>query len=207
MAELSRYPLLLLLPLFLLTACTEKLTPQQVAEQFWLAVEKHDVQRIQKLTAKGTISSGDISRHLLPIRNVSFAKTIIDGEQAEVETEVEVMSDKPLRVPLKTLLVQQDDIWLVDYNSTVAAVRVESSLAKLLDKLRIFSDEVKDQVNDSIHQFEQKVPEIERKLEEAEGMLKEKIPEIREQVEEFTRQLEELLKRPSRSEPDTREAI
>lgn len=192
---MPRYQILLLLPLLLLSACSEKFTPQQVAEKFWAAVESRDVQTIKKLTAEGTISNGDISKHLLPIRNVTYGRTIIDGGNATVETEVEVMSDKPLRVPLDTKLVMQDEIWRVDYNSTVAAVRTESSLASLLDKLRIFSGEMKDQVNDSIHEFEKKMPEIERKLNEVEGVLKEKIPQIREQVEEFTRQLERLLER------------
>ncbi len=194
MINKPRYQILLLLPLLMLSACTEKFTPQQVSEKFWEAVEQRDIAMIKKLTAEGTISSGDISEHLLPIRDVNFGRTIIDGDIAQVETEVEVLSDKPLRVPLETHLIMQDEIWRVDYNSTVAAVRIESSLAKLLDKLRVFSDGMKDHVNESIHDFEQNIPEIERKLDEVESALKEKIPQIRQQVEEFTRQLEEMLK-------------
>jgi hypothetical protein len=176
-------------------ACALSESPLPIAEAFWEAVERGDVGDLRELVRPtDELPEGDLSEHVLPVTGTEFGRIIIDGDQATVETTVTLQSDRPLRVPVETALVYQDDRWLVDYDSTVASIRVNSPVAQILRDMRAISDQIAKAMDESVTELERSLPELERQLRSIERDLKAQLPELQRSLEEFAARLEQALK-------------
>ncbi len=192
-----------------LGACQQNLTPQQVTEAFWTALQQQNNQAVEQLIAPGTRSHVSETEQLLDIGTVTYGRIIIDKNIASVETEVEILADKPISVPLMTRLTQHNDQWLIDYDATVSSIRSNGSLGQLLGQLRNFGRDLGDKLEDSLGELEHKLPEIKRQLEDFEGQFRSVMPELQQQLEEFARQLKESLEKfnPKPAESERERAI
>lgn len=185
--------LLLLAVVFILNGCMENLPPVEVSERFWTAVQNKDAGTVHKYISSEAHAQNDLTANLLPIDRFTLGKTIIDGEMAWVDTTVVISGDQPFTVPLKTVLLQENKQWKVDYDATVSSISGGNDLARLLGHLNDLGIQFSDQLNRSLVEMQKALPEVQKELEKLEENMKQKLPELQQQLEEFVRQLEEAL--------------
>ncbi len=172
---------------------SQTLTPDEVATQFWRAIESGNAKAARKYVSAEARSSESLGKDILELEEISFGKVIIDGESAIVETTVVVLSDRPLTLPLNTVLVKEGAEWKVDYNATVSSISLNSALARVLQSVREYGERFASQLNRSIDEMRAQLPEIEREVRRIEESLKANIPELRKRIEEFAKSLNDAL--------------
>jgi chromosome segregation ATPase len=129
----------------------------------------------------------------LPLDEISLGKTIIDGEQAWVDTEVVIAGDDSFRLPLKTVLLKENKQWKVDYNATMHSISRGSSVARVLGSIANLSEKFSNELNRSLDEIQKIIPEVEEEIGKIEENISKKLPELRKRIEEILQQLEEAL--------------
>lgn len=173
--------------------CMANLEPREVSERFWTAVQEKNTVEIRKYISSD-VSNNALSEHILPIDNVSLGKTVIDGDHAWVDTEVDVSADEPFTLPLKTVLKKENNQWKVDYDETVSPVSSDSSIARVVGNLSELSNQVAEELDRALEDIQAAIPEVQKEIEEIEENLNHSLPELRQRIEEIMQQLEEALK-------------
>jgi hypothetical protein len=166
-----------------------------------------DGQTISRYVTSNSLESlkkQDLNKDILPINDVTLGKTVIDGEQAWVDTDVAIAGNNPFHLPIKTALLMENKQWKVDYDKTVASVSKTSSVARVLGELNNLGEQFTDKLNQSLDEIERTLPEVQRELEKIEENMRQKLPELRQRMEEFMRQLEEALGNRGNSSPPPR---
>jgi len=182
--------------LLVATGCAANPSPLEVSEGFWNGVKEQDaaaVSRYVTAASQESLKQQDPARNILPIKQVTLGRTVIEGDHAWVDTTVEVAGDEPFHLSLRTVLQQENRQWKVDYNATVASITSDSAVGRVLGDLSVLSRQFTDQLNQSLEQAQKALPEIEREIGKIESELRQKLPELRQRMEELMRQLEEAL--------------
>lgn len=178
----------------LLSGCSSQpATPLSVSEAFWQAVQKKDLNAIEALSLPNSLPEKLEESNVVSISGASFGKIIIDGAQAEVETRITIESDEPLALPIRTLLVQEEDGWKVDYRATVSAVSMQNPLNDLLRELKVFGEEFGRQFDQSMDQLDEAMPEIQREIGRMGETFKERVPELKQQFEGLAEELQKAI--------------
>lgn len=178
---------------FLLTGCATNLTPMEVSEQFWTAVKNSDDQSVKKYILTGSMNDTDLSGNILHINSYSLGRTVIDQNQAWVDTTVEIAAADPFKVPVKTVLLKENNQWKVDYAATTAPLSGSSDIARLLGSLNDLGIQFSDKLNQSLEELQNNLPDIRQQLEKIEKNMKQKLPELQQRMDELMRQLDEAL--------------
>ncbi|HSR62587.1 MAG TPA: hypothetical protein VLN56_04195 [Gammaproteobacteria bacterium] len=189
-----------MLLVLLASGCAAKLTPMQVSEKFWEAVKNKDTNAARHFVTEDA-RNRDLTENILPLEEVTLGRTVIDGEQAWVDTTVVISADKPFTLPLKTVLLQENERWKVDYDATVASVSKGSHAARVISGISDLSRQFTEELNRSMDDIQRSLPQLQKELEKLENNLREKLPELRQQMQEFLRQLEEALGQDKPAEP------
>lgn len=182
--------------ILLLGGCGNRLSPLEVSERFWSAVQRGDAQEVQQHSIAGTIGRPVSSADMLTVTEVDFGRTIIDGDRATVETVVMVGRDQPYRLPLKTYLEQQQHAWKVDYDATMGPIHGDGSAAILFDAISRINEALSRQLQESLTELQDLVPLLERELADLERSLRDSLPELRRQLEDALREFEKSLPAP-----------
>lgn len=191
--KLAKAFFVILLPLAL-NGCAASLSPIEVSERFWTAVQHGNTGVVRKYVTSESMNRNDLTEDILPLDSFSLGKTVIDGQQAWVDTTVVISADKPFSLPLKTILLQENEQWKVDYDATVASVSRGSDVARIIGSIASISEQFASELDRSLAEIQKSLPEVQKELERIEKDIKEKLPELRRRMEEFMRQLEEALK-------------
>ena len=176
-----------------LSGCAANLTPMQVSEKFWIAIQNQDSATARKYIAEGTIHTDDVTESILPVNNVALGRTVIEENNAWIDTSVEIAGDRPFSMSLETVLLKNNNSWLVDYDATVASISRGSGVARVIGSLSELGDEFYDKLDRSLDEIERSLPEIQKEIETIEENIKQKLPELQRRLDEFMRQLEEAL--------------
>lgn len=194
------------------SGCAANLTPMEVTDRFWKGVREKDsatVSRYVTSESAASLNQQDPARNILPIKQVTLGKTVIEGERAWIDTMVEIAGDEPFRMSIQTVLQQENRQWRVDYNATVASITNDSDIGRVLGDISKLSKQFTDKLNQSLDQAQLALPEIEREIGKIEKNLRQKLPELRQRMEELMRHLEESLGNKDRQDspppPRTRE--
>ncbi|MFK8068425.1 MAG: lipoprotein [Gammaproteobacteria bacterium] len=183
--------IVVLFSVLLLTGCEdEPKTPMQVTQAFWTAVETKNIDQLKNYISEKSLRDEYKTENIIDVSNISFGKIVIDGKLAEVETNVVVESDKPVTVPIDTLLVQENELWKVDYHATIDSIKNTGQLSQIFQELKGFSDQLSKEFENSMEELDKAMPEIEKGISDFGEEMKERIPEIQKQFEDITRQLE-----------------
>lgn len=182
------------------SACVEQRSPLQVSELYWRAAREGDVKTIRRHLTEESMREMLNTKDLLPISNVSFGRTLIDGDRAWVETAVTIQSDRPFTLPTKTVLVFEREQWRVDYRSTMESLSNGGELANVIDSIEQLSDQFRDRFDETLDELERTLPEVKREFERLEDHIRTRIPELQKRLEEFEHELEEALKDPRRGQ-------
>jgi hypothetical protein len=180
----------------LLGGCGNRLSPLEVSERFWAAVQQGDTQAMQRHIASGTIAGQPGTGDMLAVTGADFGRTIIDAERASVETTLTVGDEYPYKLPIETYLLQENRAWKIDYNATVAVIRQDGRAAALLDTIQRINEALSRQLQDSLMELQDLMPLLERELAILGQSLKDSLPELRRQLEEALRELEKSLPEP-----------
>ena len=190
-----------ILVLILMTpfACASKITPQEVTQSFWQAVEQHKNQDLKNLIS----SAADFDdKRSFSVSDIQIGKVIIEGELASVETELVVLTEKPFRTTIKTHLIQIDGSWKVDYQKTIPALTQISAADKVLDDIKSLGKIFSDSVGKSIEDLKAQWPALKQQLEELEADAEATIPELRKKLDEIKKKFEQHIE----DEPDQEKA-
>ena len=194
--------ILLWMPIILasvfLTACEDEPTsPFEVTQAFWHAVESKNIDQIKQLISEKSLRDEYLAENIVSVSKPSFGKIVIDGNIAEVETEVVVESDNPTTVSLDTLLLKENEKWKVDYHATVDEIGSEGELAKVIRELRgfgeKFSKEFSKEFESSMDELDKAMPEIEKEISNLSEQIKEHVPELKKQFEDLAKELQQAL--------------
>ena len=200
--KLKNY-LLMGVSLLVFVSCEEQLTPPEVTDEFWNAIQHEDTATLRKHVSKESSNRDDLGQDLLTINSWSTGKITIDGDRSEVETEITITREEDLTVTIKTYLVDEGGYWKVDYPATVNQINNQSELGQVLNRLDDISEQMLEGLDQSIEKFQEAMPVIEQELTRIEETLREKVPEIKKRLDEFARKLEEALKQ--RKKPPVQE--
>lgn len=192
--------------ILLLAGCGNRLSPLEVSERFWTAVQQGDMRAVERHSAAGTVGRRIDSEDMLNVIGVEFGRVIIDGERAVVETTATIGNDRTYELPLKTYLQQEQETWKVDHDASLAVLYSDGSAAILFDTIQRINETLSRQLRESLTELQGLVPLLERELAELERSLKESLPELRRQVEEALREFERSLPAPD-SDPAERGAV
>lgn len=188
--------------ILLLGGCGNRLSPLEVSERFWTAVQQGDTQAMQRHIASATAAEQASAEDILPVTGVEFGRTVIDGERASVETTLTLGDSYPYRLPIKTQLLQEKQVWKVDYDATVAVIHHDGRAAVLLDTIQRINEALSRQLQESLVELEGLMPLLQRELAILEQSLKDSLPELRRQLEEALRELEKSLPVPRQEPPE-----
>lgn len=191
---------IVILGLMWAAACQEKMTPTEVAQAFWSAVQARDVDAVRALVANGAAQGVEPDR-ILPISGFSLGRTVIDGNRATVDTQVRLAGDHPIDVSIETRLLNEHGVWKVDYAATVASVSDGGQLAGVLAEIRRLGRQFSGEMDRSLDELQRSLPQIEREIRALEEAFRSQIPELHRQLEEFAREMDKALKEPPRQPP------
>ncbi len=185
----------LLLLFSVMLSCKSSMTPLQAGEKFWLGIQKKNIVLInQYSSSRSTIKKDEIDK-LPVVTQVKFGKIIIDGEQAEIETNLTIFLDKNIsNFSVKTFLITEDDNWKVDYEKTMLPLLVNQEITDLFGGIHELAEGFAEEIEESVEDFKEKaLPEIKSKLEQAEQELRQKLPELKNKIDEFLKDLEKSI--------------
>ena len=177
----------------ILSGCVTNLSPIEVSEKFWTAVKNKDSTTVRRYISSNGNEKNELTENILPLDEISLGRTIIDGEEAWVDTEVVIAGDEPFRLPLKTVLLKENQQWKVDYDATVASITKGSSVARVMGSLADLSSQFAKELDRSLDEIQKTLPEVQREIEKIEDSVKQQLPELKERLEEIIKQLEEAL--------------
>jgi len=177
-----------------ITGCDEGLYPIDVSEGFWRAVKDKDITAIEKYSTEDSLTGDELSENILPLDEIILGKTVIDGDEAWVDTTVTISADKPYSLPIKTVLIRENKQWKVDYQATMKWVSKGSSVYSVINGIKNMTDELAAELSQSMEDIQKAIPEIKKEVERIEESLLEHVPELKKQVEEFVKDLEEAIK-------------
>ncbi|MEM7466621.1 MAG: hypothetical protein AAF387_07015 [Pseudomonadota bacterium] len=191
----------LLVVFLMLCACGKPDTPDQVANDFWTAIQANDAQKVKKYVSakdKNTLQNVD---DVLAIGNVSFGKIVIDAEQASVDTTVTLAGDQQTTLPINTHLILENKHWVVDYDRTMQTMLAAGQVAAVINQFKDIGNAIKDGISQSVTEFQTVIPEIEKNLGDLEQQIEQAVPKLKSRFQKFSEELEQALNSPSTAPP------
>lgn len=195
-----------------LLSCQSSMTPLQASEKFWSGIKKRNISLITIYSLSDSGYSAEELKQLPEVAAIAFGRIIIDGNTAEIETQVTIKSDeKNIDVSLKTYLEREDNAWKVNYKQAVLPLKTNQGMIELFDDVQEITEELAEEIEESVEDLKEKtLPEIESQLEQAEESLRDKIPEFKNMLDELLegikRSIEEAIPpNPNEEEPKTQQ--
>jgi hypothetical protein len=98
-------------------------SPEQVAEDFWLASKNGDAERARELvlsTSQAKIKEPETGKS--QVGDYALGASQIDGDQATVETTLSGLSGMSRDLSFNTVLAREDGVWKIDLDATTGAM-------------------------------------------------------------------------------------
>ena len=202
MKTLKKYFISLLLTTLVLTGCFRPESPQDVAREFWEAVVTNNVDDAIEYSTLVDAKSYDAFNNKWDGYQPVMGKIIIDGNHAEVETELSRINDTGKnRQALNTYLVKQDGQWKVDYVRTAESIN-GGALGQFLGQLDKLGKKLSDTLKDSSDKFSVEMQRLEEELktlaksvdDEANKIVEQYGTELKKSIEELAESIDRALK-------------
>ena len=191
----------LLLFVLLGSACSDSRSPLDVSAAFWKSIQAQDLNLLYKNVAPDSVKKYKLD-DMPSVGKVYLGETVVEQDEARVETTVEIIDGGNIEIPVKTFLVRKKGNWKVHYDKTVGSVAMNNKIARLFSNLKDTGDEFMKQFNEIVDEYQKTIPEVQRGLRKLEDRLKLQIPEIKDRIEEFAKEIDKSLKKPPPKEPD-----
>lgn len=190
-SRINMMTLLLLTLSSLLSACDVGDSPEHNAKQFWLALQRNDIEQAQQLATQGSRSRVTVQEGRT-IENLRFAQAEQQTEhKASLETEFDVFatgadrdSEPPFHLIFNTVLQREEGVWKIDFDRTLASM-IGHTFRELgndfKESLQEAGEAAADFTNESIIDVMQQMTEA---LQEATGQMQEAAEEMKEARDE-----------------------
>lgn len=196
-----------------LLSCQSTKTPLQLSEHFWLGIQTSNMALVKKYSLTNSIDESVDLELFENISDVTFGRIIIDGDLAEIETQVAILlNEKIMDISLNTYLENNNNVWKVNFSKTVFQLTEKQNEGEALANIEQMTEKITEDIKESVEEIKEKVvPEIkskiEHKVEQAEKELLKKLPELKNIFDEFLQELEKSLEEliPPEEEPKTQE--
>jgi hypothetical protein len=190
-----------LMAIVLLGGCVKPLAPQDVADRFWRAIVADQPAKTRRYVLTRDRDQVGQADAVLPISRYTLGRIVIDGESANVATEITLDGDQPVTLTIDTVMSREDGQWRIDYQATVAEISTRGELARIIQQIGNIGETLKQGVEQSVDEMKRALPDIESELRRLEGEIKQRVPELREKLEAFSRSLEDAIKQPPPATP------
>jgi len=202
MKTLNQRFISLFLTALVLTGCFGHESPQDVTREFWEAVITHNVDDAIEYSTLVDATSYDGFNKKWNGYQAVMGKIVIDGNQAEVETELSRLNDTGKNhQKLNTYLVKQDGQWKVDYVRTAESID-GGALGRFLGQLDELGKKLSDTLKDSSDKFSVEMQHLENELktlaksagDEANKIVEQYGTELKKSIEELAESIDRALK-------------
>ncbi len=198
MKNIYRRFISLFLITLILTGCFGPESPQDTAREFWKAVISNKVDDVVEYSTLMNAQSYDAFNKKWDGYQPVIGKIIIDGSQAEVETE---LSQAKNSQKLSTYLIKQDGQWKVDYARTAESIN-GNAFDNFLGQLDELGKKLSNTLQDSSDKFNIEMQRLEEKLkklaqstsEEANKIIEQHGSELKKRIEELAESIDRALK-------------
>jgi len=192
-----------------LFSCESTLGPLQVSQKFWQGIQNKNIALVRIYSVSDPkIKSQDLEK-LPDITVVSFGKIIIDGNHAEIETNItKLVDNETINITVNTVLINKNGKWKVIYQKTMSGLTLNQDISEMITEIQDMAGEVAKEIEGSVGEIKDKaLPEIKSKLEAAEQELREKIPEIKNFIDDLLKNIEKAIEGsfPEKQEQKTQE--
>ncbi len=217
-----RFPLylfFLIVSIVVLTSCQQKsMMPDEVARDYWNAVKSGDSSQLKSLTTNGRESQEDQMIKAIQLNNFKIKRTIIEESNAIVEVDLDLAESDSIPVPVNTVLIKQNQVWLVDHKTTIASLRSKSDIGDAIAALHRFGKMFSRDLDHSLNELERKAPVIRNDIKHLMEKMSKRLPTLKkefqkllEDIDNAVKPLTDLDKRPPirptlppRQNPDTK---
>ena len=192
----------LFLTTLVLTGCFGPKSPQDVTQEFWEAVITHNIDdAIEYSTLVDEKSYDAFNKKWEGYQSVT-GKIMINGNQAEVETELSQLNDTDKNhQKLNTYLVKQDGQWKVDYVQTAESISGDT-FGQFLGQLNDLGKKLSNTLKGSSDKFRIEMQRLENELktlaksseDEANKIVEQYGTELKKNIEELAESIDRALK-------------
>lgn len=192
----------LFLVTLILTGCFRPESAQDVTQAFWEAVITQNAEDVIEYSTLLDTKNFDSFKRNWDDYRVVTGKIVIDGNQAEVETQLSrnTETDEDEQV-LNTYLLKQDGQWKVDYLRTAKSIN-GLSFSHFLGQLDELGKKLSDTIKDSSEKFNLEIQRLERELkklaqsggDEAKSIIEKYGAELKNSIKELADSIEHALK-------------
>lgn len=195
----SKFLLLLILPVLLLTGCFGSKSPEEVSQSFWEAVISNNHDAIVEYSTLRNLNGKSAFNKNWDDYQVVTGKITIDAGKAEIETRLSKANSDDKEIT--TYLLKRDDKWLVDYARTAQSLEGDA-ISQLFGQLNQLGNSISKALDESSEKFKTEVLRLEKQLRhfaestgnEANIILQQHAEQLKNSLEELARSIERALK-------------
>ena len=189
------FKVLLILLTVIFVGCQQKsVLPDEVARNYWSAVQSGNTNALKNLTINGNVDSEEQLMSSLHLKNFKIRRTIIEDNNAIVEVDLELENAGSIAVPVDTVLIKQDQSWLVDHKTTLASLRKKSNIGDAIAELRKYSKMFSRDLDQSLNQLEQQAPVIRKSLVELMQKITARVPALKKELKILIEEIDKTIK-------------
>jgi hypothetical protein len=189
------FNILLILSPVLLAGCQQQtVMPDEVAHDYWSAVQSGNTSSLKNLTVDANdLNEGKLISSL-DLKNFKIKRTIIEADNAIVEVDLELANTGSVPVPIDTILIKQDQSWLVDHRTTLASLRKNSEIGDAIAELHKFSRMFSKDLDQSLDQLERQAPAIRKNIVDLMQKMTARVPALKKELENLVEDIDKTIK-------------
>jgi hypothetical protein len=189
------FNILLILSAVLLIGCQQNsVMPDEVARDYWNAVQSGNANTLKNLTINNKGVNEERVMSSLHLKSFKIRRTIIEENNAIVEVDLELENTGSVPVPIDTILIKQDQSWLVDHKTTLASLRRKSDIGDAIAELHKFSRLFSRELDQSLNQLEQQAPAIRKSLVDLMQKITARAPVLKKELEILIEEIDKTVK-------------
>lgn len=196
LSMLNTYKFLLFgLLIGLISGCQQKpLMPDEVAQEYWKAVKSGNTEQLRNLTVDAANAATDPEISELQLKEFKIKRIIIEEKDAVVEVDLQLAQAESVPVPVNTILVKQNQTWLVDHGTTFASLKTKSDLGNAIAALHQFSRILSRDLDQSLTELEKKAPVIRKDINNLIDKMSTRLPTLKREFQKLLEDIDQSVK-------------
>ncbi|MCH9699436.1 MAG: hypothetical protein K0U68_15160 [Gammaproteobacteria bacterium] len=187
--------LLVILSIGLITGCQQKsLMPGEVAQEYWNAVKSGNTEQLRNLSIDAANAATDPEISELKLKDFKIKRIIIEDKDAVVEVDLQLAEADSIPVPVNTILVKQNQTWLVDHATTFASLKTKSDLGNAIAALHQFSRILSRDLDQSLTELEKKAPVIRKDINNLIDKMSTRLPTLKREFQQLLEDIDQSVK-------------
>lgn len=179
----------------LISGCQQKaLMPDEVAREYWNAVKSGNTEQLRNLSVDAPSAVTDPEINELKLKDFKIKRIIIEDKDAVVEVDLQLAEADSVPVPVNTILIKQNQTWLVDHGTTFASLKTKSDLGNAIAALHRFSRMFSRDLDQSLTELEQKAPIIRKDINNLIDKMSTRLPTLKKEFQKLLEDIDRSVK-------------